>query len=148
MALGDGDPVLRVETRDRGLHFGDAALHVISQLFQLLPGAFRRGLVAEPFEYRVRPARALAHHMDGNEIDMLAGTSQKLTGPEFGTGVAVSPADQPDRRVALLHGPGELDGVRDRFVARERLIPVRRLVSDLPKRDAIGLRHAMRLAFT
>ena len=145
VSLGDRNAVRGALRGHDSFHFAETRLDLVRQLDQLRPRPFRFLLVRPALQHRIRPLGALAHHMNGNVVQVLAGALQQFAGPRP-LAAPVSPADQANGRVALFHGLGELNRVRDGFVPGKTLRSVRSLVADLPELDVVRLPHAVVLA--
>ena len=93
MALGDGDADALIVGRDGLFEFGDAGFDVGGEFEEFLPGLLGVALVAHALEDGVGALGALAHHVDGDVVEVFAGARQKIGRPEFAVAATIAPAD-------------------------------------------------------
>ena len=97
VTLGHGDAGARPLGLQDLLQLDQPPLDPVPQLPQLLPRPLRLALVAVAAEHAVRPARQLLHHVDGDQVEMLARALDHVPGPERGSSSPRSP--QPISRM-------------------------------------------------
>ncbi len=75
--------------------FADAPFHIVCKLEQFFPRTLGLLLVAQALQHGIATLRTLAHHVDGNVIQILAGALEQIARPQVFVAAAIAPADQP-----------------------------------------------------